>query len=255
MKKAGDKLERQQQAPATRDQDRAIAELERAKAQLQDTLDQLRREQQEELLTGLEQRFRTMLLEQMKINAATDALDARKAEWARSDELNLAGQAEQQTLLSVEAGKALTILTQEGTTVVFPEIVLQVRDDMTDVARRLAARQTGEITRNVQAEIVRALQELIAAIEQRQKEGPPPDDAGQSQQAGDQQQDTPLLPSSAELKLLRSCQVRINRSTQHLDSAQTQPAAEIAGEAQRLSSRQEQLADMARKINERAAGQ
>lgn len=253
MKDAGSKLDRGQPAAATPDQDKAIDELEKARAELQEALDQLRREQQEEMLAGLEQRFRTMLLEQTQLNASTESLDKSRDKWTRTDELNLAGLAEKQTVLGGEAGKALTILREDGSSVVFPDIVAQVRDDMIDVAGRLGAKQTGTVTREVQGQIVQTLQELIAAVEQRQKDGPPPS-PGQGP-PGSAEGAAPLLPGSAELKLLRSCQMRVNRSTQQLDGMGKEPSAEVVDQAKRLSVRQEQLAEMARKISERAAGQ
>lgn len=253
MKQAADRLEQAQPGDATRQQDQAIDELEQARAELEETLDQLRREQQEEMLAGLEQRFRAMLLRQQEINGQTASLDERKADWTRSDSLDLAGLAEKQTLLGGDAAEALHILSEEGSTVVFPEIVAQIRDDMNASAQRLAARQTGEITRGIQDEIVRALQELVEAIEKRQQEGPPPQQAAQPGQPGGENE-TPLLPSSAELKLLRSCQVRLHRSTQQLSGLEAVAADDIADEAQRLSDRQEQLARMARTIHERGQG-
>ncbi|MBI4580208.1 MAG: hypothetical protein HY718_10930 [Planctomycetes bacterium] len=255
MRNAGDKLDKEKPADATQDQDQAIQELEQARTELQDSLDQLRREQQEEMLAGLEQRFRGMLLEQKAINTATASLDERKARWTRSDSLNLAALAEKERRLSGEAAKALNVLTEDGTTVVFPEMVTQVRDDMADVARRLGEKRTGEITRQIQAEIVQALEELIQAIEQRRKDGPPPPSmAGGGGGGGESDNATPLLPGSAELKLLRSSQVRVNRQTQDLDAAATRPSADVGDQARRLATRQEQLAGMARKINERAEG-
>jgi hypothetical protein len=196
-----------------------------------------------------------MLIEQQAINATTADLEARKENWTRADELNLAGLAEKQSGLSGEAAKALNILVEEGTTVVFPEIVVQVRDDMAAVAKRLGEKQTGEITRGIQGQIVETLEELIAAIEQRQKDGPPPPNGNQAGGRGGDPGDTPLLPGSAELKLLRSCQVRVNRQTHDLAAAAEKAPAEVGDHAQRLSDRQEQLADMARKINERAERQ
>lgn len=265
MKQAADKLEADKPEQATRDQDRAIEQLERARAELEEALDQLRREQQEETLAGLEQRFRTMLIQQRSINVATEDLDVRRDDWTRSDSLNLAGLAEKQNGLADEAGKALNILIEEGTTVVFPEIVGQMRDDMTEVGRRLGERQTGPVTREIQTQIVEALEELIAAVEQRRNEGPPPPShAGQSGQSGTQEE-MPLLPGSAELKLLRSGQVRVNRQTQQLaemadaaasadSSSVAEEPADVGNQAQRLADRQEHLADMARRIHERAVG-
>jgi hypothetical protein len=257
MKKAGDKLESKQPSQATKEQQEAIKELEKAKVELEETLDQLRREQQEEMLAGLEQRFRAMLIEQQAINATTTEMDGRKDSWTRSDSLNLASLSEKQSALGGEVAKALNILVEEGTSVVFPQIVEQVRDDMAEVAKRIGEKQTGMVTRGIQGQIVEALEELIGAIEQRQKEGPPPppQNPQQAEGQGGESGETPLLPGSAELKLLRSSQVRINKQTHGLSEATGEPAAEIGDQAQRLSIRQEQLAEMARKISERAGGQ
>ena len=68
----------------------------------------------------------------------------------------------------------------------------------------------------------------------------------------------PLLPDSAELKLLKSCQERINKTTidyekVHGPSRTSDP--ELRRQLQRLSEKQKEVADMARKMNERATGQ
>lgn len=255
MKQAGNKLESNQPSEATPEQDAAIRNLEQARAELQETLDQLRREQQEQMLAGLEQRFRAMLIEQQAINATTKSLDERKENWTRSDSLDLASLSGKQGNLSGEAAKALNVLVEEGTSVVFPQIVEQVRDDMADAAKRIGAKQTGIVTRGIQAQIVETLEELIGAIEQRRKEGPPPPPEGQQAQGqGGESGETPLLPGSAELKLLRSSQMRVNKQTQTLAEAGERAAAEANDQARRLSDRQESLAEMARKMSERAGG-
>jgi hypothetical protein len=104
-------------------------------------------------------------------------------------------------------------------------------------------------------EIKMSRQEIIEAIKQMRKElqesgksgSAPPDSPG-----GD-----PLLPNSAELKLLRSCQERVNRQTLDLqdDIAKNQNVAKPKEKLDKLAERQREVAEMARKMNERITGQ
>jgi hypothetical protein len=69
---------------------------------------------------------------------------------------------------------------------------------------------------------------------------------------GQQGQPQPLLPGSAELKLLKSRQVGINRRTGALaEESGEAPTPEQAAEFERLTERQRLLSDLTRKMNER----
>jgi hypothetical protein len=65
-----------------------------------------------------------------------------------------------------------------------------------------------------------------------------------------------LIPSIAELKLLRSSQLRVNRRTLAFDKAR--PKGELDAvmrkEIKNLTAQQEEIAEMARDIAERLAG-
>lgn len=258
MRQSAQQLDRNQPVPAGAEQEQAIEQLEQARQALQESLDQLRREQQAEMLTGLEQRFREILAGQKRINAGTIALAAKPAEsWARGDALALAGLADEQTQLSDKIDAALRILTEEGTTLIFPQVVEQVRDDMREASRRLGQKQIGDITRNIQAEIVTTLEELLDAVKQQQQQLAQGGNSGGGGGGGSPEQNNPLLPGSAELKLLKACQLRINRQTQTLHEAAVggSTTPDTQQELHRVAERQRGLSDLARKMNERATGQ
>lgn len=64
----------------------------------------------------------------------------------------------------------------------------------------------------------------------------------------------PLLPDSAELKLLRSAQLRVNRRTDALDEVRPKegrPDDLIAEEIGKVSTLQEEIAEMTREMLER----
>ncbi len=256
MNQAADQLDGQQTDEARQQQQKAIDQLEQAMRELQETLDQLRREQQEEILRGLEARFRAMLVRQTAVNEGTTALESKgPPAWVHADELQLAGFAQEQTALGREAADALYILREEGTAIVFPQIVEQLRDDMQTSADLLRGRDTGRVTQAIQAEIATTLEELIQAVQEMRRQMSEGNAPGKS---SSNQQEAPLLPDSAELKLLKACQVRVNRQTQDLAGAvEGQPESETAAAARlnRLAQRQQEVADLARKMNERVTGQ
>jgi hypothetical protein len=246
---AGD-LERNNPGAAVGRQKEALKKLEAAREQLEATLEQARKEQQQELLAALETRFRAMLERQVAIDKATRRLAGiGRDRWQRADQLELAELAQGQSHVATEADKALFILTEEGTTVVFPEIVRQVRDDANDVAGRLNTADTTPAVLAMQEGIEQALRELIDAIEKKQEENDSSGGAGENQATAGT---PPLLPGSAELKLLRSCQLRVNQATQAIQR-ERQAGTEDAAQAQRvgrLAERQRQVSEMARTMHE-----
>jgi hypothetical protein len=257
MGDAAEDLDKPEPQEASKDQQKAIDELEQAQQQLEQVLEQLRRQQQEEILRGLESRFRAMLAKQLIINSGTRALDDKGREaWTHADELALAGHAQDEDGLARDAGEALHILKEEGTTIVFPQVVEQLREDMGDVAGRLRGRDTAAFTQRIEQEIVTTLEELIDAIKQLREQL----QSGQSSGGGQQQagQPPPLLPDSAELKLLRALQQRVNTRTEAFHEThgeQEEVSEELQGELDKLADRQLEVAEMARKMNERITGQ
>lgn len=252
QEEAEQQLDAQDPNKAAEAQAKALEKLEEAQRELENKLEQLRKEQQEELLAALESRFKAMLARQLEVNKGTDRLDELGAtNWRRADQLELAELSQKQAWVGEEAEKALYILKEEGTTVVFPQVVEHVRDDAAEAGRLLAAANTSQGTRNIQASIAETLRELIEAIEKKQAEN----EENEGSQSGEQDpnQSQPLLPASAELKLLRSCQLRVNESTQQLESEITEDSPETdesRSRREKLARRQEQVHDMARSMHE-----
>lgn len=245
------KLREQDPEEAAKKQEEAIKKLEQAQQELEDVLEQLRREQQEEMLAALEARFRAMLGQQLEVNRGTNRLaEVGREAWKRSDQLELAELAEKQRWVGTEAGRALRILEEEGSTVVFPQVVEQVRDDAQDAGERLAAADVGRQVQLTQREIETALRELIDAVKKMQEENERRDREGEG---GGQSGNEPLLPGSAELKLLRSCQLRVNAWTQEIETDRVRPdvaVQDIESRVKKLDQRQKHVDKMARAMRD-----
>ncbi|HCS50973.1 MAG TPA: hypothetical protein DIW81_05180 [Planctomycetaceae bacterium] len=213
MQKAIEELKQKNKDKASREQDRAIAELEKAKAKLEEILRQLREEEQKIMLAALEARFRKMLMMQLTIRKASGQIEEieedKRLPRHRARSIQLAR--DEQDIV-VEADKALIILREEGTSVAFPEAVMQLREDMRVVSERLNEFKVDELTIAIEDDIIEALEEMVEALrkelekleEKKKQEGEP--------QQGEQP-DPALVDLIAELKLLRSLQYRVNRRT------------------------------------------
>lgn len=251
QREAAEDLKKEKPKDAAEKQAEALKKLKTARELLDDTLEQLRKEQQETLLAALETRFAAMLAKQLECMKATIALhELGRANWKRTDQLALAELAGGQQWISQEADQALTILKEEGTTVAFPQIVTQIRDDSRVAGDQLAGADVSELTQGLQKGIEEALRELLEAVKKKQEElqsAPDESEGGQSQD-----QNPPLLPGSAELKLLRSCQMRINSATSRLDAQRSGENAgpSLTAELKRLAERQKQVSDMAKQMHE-----
>ena len=181
-------------------------------------LSTLTEEEIERVLALLEGRFRRMLEMELKIQDGTVRLSKTPAGkrtrqfTVRAGKLSL-----DQRKVILEVDKALTLLKEEGSSVAFPEAAAQMRGDMDQVARRLSEEKVGELTRAVEADIITALEEMIAALQIAQKEAEERKKQQQQQQQQQQQGDPsnqPLVNKIAELKMIRALQMRVNSRTQ-----------------------------------------
>jgi hypothetical protein len=248
MERALEELKKDQKEQSSAEQDKALSNLLDAKEKLEEKLKQLREEERELRLAKLEARFQKMLAMQLIINSGTTALAGTPEDkwlgrdFTRSREL---GQLEND--VGIEAAKALTILREEGTSVSFPLAVEDVREDVGIVARRLEEAKVGELTQEIQKDIVEALQEMVAALQKEMEKGDDKKQQGQQQQQQapqDQQGDPVLVELLAELRMLRTLQKRINRRTKQVgrelkgDQAED---AELLQQLDRLAERQARI--------------
>jgi hypothetical protein len=245
MDEARRKLEKAQREGATDAQRHALQELEQAKADLERILRQLREEEMERTLTQLEARFRKMLDAQNRVYDGTVRLDRiPAAERGHDHEIESARLSREESLIVREADKALLLLHEEGSSVAFPEAVQQMREDMQQIVERLAALKVGQITQGLEEDVIAALEETIAALKQAMKDleksRTPP---GQQPMAG-QMAEPPLVDKLAELKMIRSLQMRINRRTQRYDemiAGQRADTPELRKALERLAERQQRV--------------
>ncbi|MDC0261805.1 hypothetical protein OAK47_01145 [Planctomycetaceae bacterium] len=240
MNRAIEELKKKNRDNASREQSEAIAKLEEAKAKLEEILRQLREEERELLLAALEARFQKMLAMQVMVYTGTINLDKTpQPDWtsrhhARSREL-----AQTEDEIALEAVKALDLLKAEGSSIAFPEAIEQMRSDMLTVAKRLEQSQTGELTQVIEEDLIEALQEIVEAL-QKEMEKSEEEKEQQQQQQQQQSQQPPLVDKLAELKMLRSLQLRINRRTRVL-------AREFRGEAADSTDVVDQLHELSRR--------
>ena len=255
MEDASESLDSSQPQEATPKQDRAVAQLEEAKKELEDALEQLRKEEREETLRDLEARFRDMLLKQRPINEGTAALDQLGREnFKRAEQLQLADLATNERTLSEQAATCLHILDEEGTTVAFPRVVSQLSQDMGTVADRLAGAEVGTLTQTIEQEIVDTLEQLLDAVKKMQQEN----EQQQGKQSSSSDKEPPLLPPSAELKLLKASQQRINTRTAVITegaaTGKESPEAAARG-LKGLAARQVQCSEIAKQMRDRQGQQ
>jgi hypothetical protein len=215
MREAERKLAEAKQKDAAADQEQAREELEKAKAELEQILRQMREEEIERTLALLEGRFRQMLEAELKIHEATKRLDKIPAtERSRDVDIQASKLSFEQGKLAVDADRALLLLREEGSSVAFPETVEMMRDDMQQVSNRLSLTQVDQLTQGIEEEIIQTLEELIAALQKAQqdlKEMPPPP-PGQQQPMDPSER--PLVDQLAELRMIKSLQLRVNTRTQ-----------------------------------------
>jgi hypothetical protein len=245
MRTAKRQLEEAERRGAADEQQRAVEELKQAKAELEEILRQLREEEIEHVLGKLEGRFRKMLEMQIEVYEGTIGLD-RTAEDERDRDLEIeAGKlSRREADITTEADKALELLHEEGSSVAFPESVDQMREDMVQTTSRLSRANVGQITQGIEQDIVKALEEMVAALQKAQKDQRQRRGGGGA--GGGGSQDQPLLDSIAELKMIRALQMRVNTRTERYsklleDGAEQAEAPELLEAVQRLSQREERI--------------
>ncbi len=214
MQNASGDLGQQEAQKAARQQKKAEEELAKALREIEERLDQLREETREEKLARLESRFREMLMRQQMATLVTMELDDKKrhlGKLGRRDLLAMLRLSSEEWEISELGQQAYDLLLEDGSSIVFPEIVQQVREDLGRAGQLLEAEQTGPLTQLVQREIEASIEEMLEALKKSRQE------AGGGGGGGGGGGNQPLLQKSAELKMLRAAQLRVNRLTRQFD--------------------------------------
>jgi hypothetical protein len=244
MKSAQEQLEKAERNGAQAEQQQAIEELEQAKADLERILRQLREEEMERMLVLLEARFRKMLEEQNEVYDETKKLDKASAT-APEHELEIASGrlSRRERLIVREADRALVLLREDGTSIAFPESVEQARDDMQQIADRLNRVKVDMLTQTMEEDVIAALEETLAAIQQS-LEKLRDQKAQQQGGGGGAPGEQALVDQLAELRMIRALQLRINRRTQQygaLVDGEQATEAELLGMLDELALRQAKI--------------
>jgi hypothetical protein len=250
MQAARGRLEEARRDDARAEQERAVEELETARAELEEILRQMREEEVERILVQLEARIRGMLKAERAVLGDTEKLAAADAAGSpRERQLEAARIGREQEKVGTDAAKALALVRDDGSAVAIPQALEQVRDDAMQAAARLARADVGRETVAILGDIVSGLEEMLAAVEKahRDQAAGRPGAGGGAAAAGDQ----PLVDALAELKMLRTLQVRVNARTQRLsrlldDESTDDPV--VRGVLVRLAERQRAIERAARDI-------
>lgn len=253
MQQAQQQLDEAKRTGAAQDQQRAIEQLEQAKAELERILRQLREEEMERMLVLLEARFRKMLDDQVAVYDQTKSLDKSSASLP-AHELEIASGrlGRQERLIVAEADRALVLLREDGTSEAFPEAVQQARDDMQTIAERLSETKVEKLTQRYEQDVIAALEEVLLALRQAleklrdQRSQPQPGGSGGA--PGEQS----LVDQLAELRMIRSLQMRINRRTQEFGEmieGEQALKADLLEALDELAQRQEKIYRATRDLN------
>lgn len=242
MGKAQQKLQQGEREKSQEPQLDAEQQLELAKQQIEEQLRQQREEELARLLADLGTRLRQMLEQETTLREETaKRFAAAPAELDREYEISALQLADRQAETITLAERTLLLLAEDGQSVAFLEALRQIREDMLQVAARLKAAELGQITQQVEQEIIDSLSDAVdavdAAIESQQakKSAPPGEQQGQPGQQ-------PLVDKLAELRMIRAMQARIHSRTKfwstHRETAE--PAA-VRQELDRLAEQQRRL--------------
>ena len=228
---------------AKKDNEEDKKELEEAMKKLKEQLELLKMIQ---ALMQVEKSLGEMLKIQTEINDKTIKLGETKTTWeeqnagrewdpaALNDRMSILVLKElvnKQSDLATLAEKMSQLLADEGK-MVFPEVLNIVKDDMLTVVDMLKKNQVGEDTQSIQADIKNTLIKLLQSVSkdlQTLKEKQSQQQKPQKQKPQQQKpQKKPLLPTLAEIKLLRILQIEINVKTEELDKNSQERESEIS---------------------------
>jgi hypothetical protein len=253
--RAENKIDKGDKPGSKKDQDEAVRKLEEAKKKLEDLLRQLREEEMERLLANLQARCEKMLAMQINVQEGTSRVakeidrteDKKATRDQQQDSLRLS---DKEKDIVTEATKAIEMLEAEGSAVAFPEVFQQVREDMKNVQGRLSVVDVGKVTQGTEQDIIDTLKEMIEALKKARqdldnKKSPP--NSSQPPPNVDQK----LLDQIAELKMIRSMQIRVNNRTQLYGreyEGEQAVAPRIRQELHQLSDRQERIFEVTNRI-------
>ena len=256
MEQALEKLKEQKREDAVQKEDNAIEELHAAAEKLEEMLRQLREEEKEMMLASLEARFQRMLQAETEIHegtvgvAATPQKDWLDLNYGRCRELS-----QQQSELTQECAQTVNLLREEGTSVAIVIAVEDIEADMNSVSGWMQEYKVGELTQAVQKDILESLKQLIETTQKEMQQMK--EQQKQEQKQSDPSQEKPgLVALMAEIRVLRSLQLQVNRRTKQVDgllqSTTTDDLPALQKQVHDLAIRQNRLIESAKELAKKA---
>jgi hypothetical protein len=214
---------------AQQDEREVQREIEKAKDALEDEQEKYQQLRQEEALLQMTDELEALLAshqEQMAELLEVDAARAGRETPSRAQKLRLRRIAREQEASAEKAGELEAAILEEGSTV-FSAVMSEVKGNLERIAVLLGppgqkgagdGYDSGERVQGLQSDTERLLTWLVTALreekDRREEEDAKEEDAKEDgEDEGEQQEpENRLVPSQAELKLLRSMEIDVARS-------------------------------------------
>ncbi len=246
MESAREKLEKAQKDQSIEAQEKALDQLQQAKSELEAILKQLREEERGRLLENLESRLQKMLATEKKIHASTCRLsEIPHADRTHRHEIEAGRLADDQQQVVLEAEKALLLLGDDATAVALPEALRQATQDMREIVGRLERAQVDPVTQSLEEDVIETLGEMLSAVRKELSEmkekGKPSDQQSKPGEAA-------LIDKIAELKMIRSLQLRVNRRTERFSKWLSEKGDDVSASTDNLRAALRRLARRQAKI-------
>ncbi len=260
MGQAQSGLSQGQSESAQQSQEKAIEQLDQANRELEQDIRESEQALAEEKLEAIKQQLARIKDGEVEVHGATVDLEAKRLaeKFARSDaERLIFTQDQQRELLSETAGIIRQL--EEANVTVFTFVLKIVGDRMDESHQRLRKEQTDPITQSAQQKAIEYLDKLVRALDEeisnRRRRG-----GGRGGSGGGQQGQTQLVPTLAELKMLKMMQQDIRDATTQVNDAlksheTPEEQARIKAEAKRIGRDQERVKGLLEKLTDPAAGQ
>lgn len=257
MQQALEALKEQQRDAALRSEDRAMQQLQEAAAKLEEQLKQLREEEKEMMLASLEARFQRMLAVETQIHEGTVSLAATpQDDWLDQYFSRCRELAQEQSALTNDCAQTASLLREDGTSVSILLAVDDIAADMASVASWLQESNVSDLTQMVQTDILESLKQLIEATQQEMQQMQEEKRQQSQEQNQPSDQKPALVKLMAEIRMLRTLQLQVNRRTvqlnTQLNSAPTDQQAALRKQLKDLAARQLRLIETARELARQA---
>ena len=251
MQQALEALKQQKRDEAVKDEDQALEELHAAAAKLEEMLKQLREEEKEMMLAALEARFQRMLIAETQIHEGTVSLAATpQKDWLDQYYSRCRELAQLQSELTQECAQTVNLLREDGSSVSILLAVEDIEADMGSVTGWLQESKVTELTQSVQTDILESLRQLIEATQQEMQEMK---EHEQQQNQNQESREKPgLVKLMAEIRMLRTLQLQVNRRTKQVDglmqSVTTEDQPALRKQLHDLAVRQQRLIGTAKEL-------